>query len=160
MYSMACSITVSMSMATWISHRVNGRHIFRLFSLTINDCPGQQGCSRLVPVFLAAIYGDANAIGHVSGRRLIKLMMELLELGDADLKIERAGGRKCLVSTQLFERQHGVAVRVKLAVVLRQLSASGPGTIAGADRGWVAPTRSGRWTSCQTSSFMAVRSES
>jgi hypothetical protein len=81
---------------------------------TINDCPGQQRCSRLIPVFLAAIYGDANAIGHVSGRRLIKLMMELLELGNADLKIERAGGRKCLVSTQRFERQHGVSVRVKL----------------------------------------------
>ena len=39
-------------------------------------------------MFLAAIYGDANAIGHVSGRRLIKLMMELLELGNGDLKID------------------------------------------------------------------------
>jgi hypothetical protein len=81
---------------------------------TINDCPGQQRCSRLVPVFLAAIYGDANAIGHVSGRRLIKLMMELLELGDADLKIERAGGRKCLVSTRQFEAKNGLVVKVEL----------------------------------------------
>ncbi len=80
----------------------------------INKFPGQQRCSALVPEFLAVVYGEANATGVVSGQRLIKVMMELLELSDADLKTVRTGGRKCLVSTDRFERQHGVSVRIQL----------------------------------------------
>jgi hypothetical protein len=80
----------------------------------INKFPGQQRCSTLVPEFLAVVYGEANATGVVSGQRLIKVMMELLELSDVDLKTVRTGGRKRLVSTDRFERQYGVSVRIQL----------------------------------------------
>jgi hypothetical protein len=80
----------------------------------INRFPAQQVCSENILDFLNAIYGVAIERGdHVTRRRAIRVLMELLDIDDHLIRRERIGKHRYLISTTRFEERYGTSVRVR-----------------------------------------------